>query len=290
MDLQVLRYFTVVAEERHLGRAAARLHMTQPPLSRAMRRLEEELGVTLFDRVRTGVEPTAAGRVLHERAAALLDQADTIQAQVRRAAGEPRLAVGSLADTLDLVGGRLVTAFREVHPQVEVVLHEFDLGDPTAGLRTGACDVALTRMPFDTSGLRTQLLARQQIGLVVRDDDPLAGAASVRVGELTGREWIRLPSDTDATWVDYWTGPATDQTSPGQALRTIQECLQAVLWNGRSTLAPVDQLLPAGLVVVPAEDRAPNDLVLVWRAADAGPLIRSFVEIAARAFARALPG
>jgi DNA-binding transcriptional LysR family regulator len=289
VDLQVLRYFVVTADERHLGRAATRLHMTQPPLSRAMRRLEEELGVTLLNRVRSGVEPTAAGRELQERAAALLEQADAIRAYVRRAAGEPRLAVGSLADTLDLVGGRLVTAFRELHLHVDVVLHEFDLGDPTAGLRTGACDVALTRMPFDTSGLRTQLLARQPVGLVMRDDDPLAGAASVRVDELTDRDWIQLPLDTDPAWVTYWTGPGA-RHSDARRVHTIQECLHAVLWNGQSALAPVDQLLPAGLIVVPAEDRKPNDLVLAWRDTETSPLIRSFVDVAREVFAGALPG
>jgi DNA-binding transcriptional LysR family regulator len=289
VDLQVLHYFVVTAEERHLGRAAARLHMTQPPLSRAMRRLEEELGVTLLNRVRSGVEPTAAGRALQERAAALLEQADAIRAYVLRAAGEPRLAVGSLADTLDLVGGRLVTAFRELHLHADVVVHEFDLGDPTAGLRTGACDVALTRMPFDTSGLRTQRLARQPVGLVMRDDDPLAGAASVRVDELTDRNWIQLPRDTDPAWVTYWTGPGT-RHSDARRVHTIQECLHAVLWNGQSALAPVDQLLPAGLIVVPAADRKPNDLVLAWRDTETGPLIRSFVDVAREVFAGALPG
>ncbi|MFD7160469.1 LysR family transcriptional regulator [Kribbella sp. NPDC059898] len=286
----MLRYFVVVAEERHLGRAAARLHMTQPPLSRAMRRLEEELGVTLLNRVRSGVEPTAAGRALQEHAAALLEQADAIRAHVRRAAGEPRLAVGSLADTLDLVGGRLVTAFRELHARADVVLHEFDLGDPTAGLRTGACDVALTRMPFDTSGLRTQLLARQPVGLVMRDDDPLADATSVRVDELTARNWIQLPPDTDAAWVTYWTGAGARHADAGRAMHTIQECLHAVLWNGQSALAPVDQLLPARLIVVPAEDRKPNELVLAWRDTETSPLIRSFVDVACHVFARALPG
>ncbi|MEV8371093.1 LysR substrate-binding domain-containing protein [Kribbella sp. NPDC056861] len=166
---------------------------------------------------------------------------------------------------------------------------EFDLGDPTAGLRTGACDVALTRCPSTPADYEPRL-ARQSIGLVVRDDDPLAHATSVRIDQLSERSWICLPPDTDVAWVAYWTGLGARPADVDQVMRTIQECLHAVLWNGQSALAPVDQLLPAGLIVVPAEDRKPNDLVLAWRETEASPLIRSFVEVACQVFARALHG
>ena len=72
VDLRSLRYFVVVADERHVGRAASRLHMTQPPLSRAIRQLEDELGTALFERTPKGVTPTAAGTVLYDEAVALL--------------------------------------------------------------------------------------------------------------------------------------------------------------------------------------------------------------------------
>ncbi|MFJ7904119.1 LysR family transcriptional regulator [Streptomyces sp. NPDC096198] len=285
MDLRALRYFVAVAEERNIGRAADRLRMTQPPLSRAMHRLEADLGATLLDRTAGGVELTRVGRILYDDALALLEYADRLEARVRSAAGRTTLTVGSLADTAELVGGRIVPAFREHHPNVSVHVHETDLGDPSAGLRAGLVDVALTRLPFEDTGLHSHVLHAEPVGLVAREDDPLLGQTSVRLADLPGRRWVQLPPDTDRVWSAYWTGPATPgaQEAP---VRTIQEALQAVLWNGMSALAPLDQLLPAGLVTIPVTDRPPSRLVLAWPEADPPPLVRSFVRIAAATFHR----
>lgn len=285
MELRGLRYFVAVAEERHIGRAAVRLHMTQPPLSRAMHRLEADLGAPLLDRTSGGVELTEAGRTLYDDARALLEHADRLEARVRSVAGRTTLTVGSLADTAELVGGRIVPEFRHHHPNVSVRIHEADLGDPSAGLRTGLVDVALTRLPFEDTGLRSHVLHAEPVGIVVRDDDPLAGQESVVLADLPERRWVRLPPDTDRVWSAYWTGPSVpgDQERP---VRTIQECLQAVLWNGMSALAPLDQLTPARLVTVPVTDRPPSRLVLAWQAASSSPLVRSFVRIAAEAYHR----
>jgi DNA-binding transcriptional LysR family regulator len=287
MELRWLRYFVAVAEERHIGRAAARLRMTQPPLSRAIHHLETDLGTTLFDRTPHGVELTEAGRTLYADARSLLDHADRLETRVRSVAGHTTLTVGSLADTVELIGGRIVPAFRESHPEVAVRIHEADLSDPTAGLRAGLVDVALTRLPFQDTGLHHHILHTEPIGLVVRADDPLASHPSVRLSDLPGRRWVQLPPDTDPVWRAYWTGPPApgDHDPP---MRTIQECLQAVLWNGMSALAPLHQLTPAGLVTVPVTDRPPSHLVLT-RPKTPSPLIRSFVRIATRAYRRDTP-
>lgn len=285
MELRGLRYFVAVAEERHVGRAAVRLRMTQPPLSRAIRKLETDLGTTLFTRTPSGVELTEAGRTLYDDARSLLEQADLVEARARASAGRAVLTVGSLADTVELVGGRIATAFRHRHPHVSVRVHEADLADPSAGLRAGLVDVALTRLPFTDTGLRSHVLHTEGVGMVVRDDDPLAGRESLRLAELADRRWVRLPPDTDRVWSAYWTVDAA-AGDHGAPMRTIQECLQAVLWDGMSALAPLDQLTPAGLAVVPVTDRPPSKLVLAWPETDTSPLVRSFVRTAAEASRR----
>jgi DNA-binding transcriptional LysR family regulator len=161
---------------------------------------------------------------------------------------------------------------------VNVSIHESDLGDPTAGLRAGLVDVALTRTPFDDTNISTHALRSVPVGVIMRDDDPLARRASVSSADLPGRRWVRLPDGTDPMWTAYWTGGAHNGASP--VMRTIQECLQAALWNGTSALAPVDQPLPTGLVAVPLSDRPPSELVVAWPKTGRSPLVRSFVRVA----------
>ena len=161
---------------------------------------------------------------------------------------------------------------------MNVSIHESDLGDPTAGLRAGLVDVALTRTPFDDTGISTHILRSVYVGVVMRDDDPLAHRPSVSSADLAGRRWVQLPDGTDPLWAAYWTGGACDDRSP--VMRTIQECLQAVLWNRTSALAPIDQPLPAGLIAVPFADRPPSEFVVAWPKSGRSPLVRSFVRVA----------
>ena len=281
MDLRRLRYFVAVAEERHVGRAAARLQMTQPPLSRAIRQLEDELGVSLLERTPSGVALTSAGEVLYDDARSLLEHAQRVRARATSRAGTSSLAVGTLADTAEQIGSRLVAAFRKRYPHVEVTIHETDLSDPSAGLRTDLVDVALTRAPFDDTNIRTHVLRSDSIGVVVRDDDPLTQQASVALAELADRRWIHLPDGTDPIWCAYWTGGTPRGADDLPAMRTIQECLQSVLWSGASALAPLNQTLPSGLTTIPVTDRQPSQLVVAWKPSNRNTLVRSFVQTAA---------
>ncbi|MEV5745139.1 LysR family transcriptional regulator [Microbispora rosea] len=281
MDLRSLRYFVAVAEERHFGRAAARLHMTQPPLSRAVRQLETDLGALLLHRSPTGVTPTAAGAALYDEARALLEQAERVRARVAAAAGAATLTIGTLADSAEQAGARLAAAFRRRHPGVQVRVREADFTDPTVGLRAGLVDVAITREPFDDAGITTRLLRSDPMGVVLRADDPLARREMLRLSDLADRPWFRLPDGTDPVWRAYWNAVTPGgELRDGPVVRTVHECLQAVLWNGTVGLAPAAHALPEGLTSVPLADMPPSRLVLAWNSADANPLIRSFTHIA----------
>ncbi|SHG27509.1 LysR family transcriptional regulator [Streptoalloteichus hindustanus] len=283
MELRLLRYFVAVTEERHFGRAAARLHMTQPPLSRAIRQLETDLGVTLLRRSAAGVALTAAGETLYTEARTLLAEAEQARARVTAAAGTATLTVGVLADSADEVGGRLAAAFRRRHPEVPIRFREADFTDPTIGLRNGLVDVALTRSPFDDTGISVRALRSDQVGVVLRTDDPLAGRTVLRRADLAGHPWFQLPDGTDALWRDYWNGATPVGERPaGPVVRTVHECLQTVLWNGAVGIAPLTlaHALPDGLTVVPLADMPPSPLVVAWAAARENPVIRSFVQIA----------
>lgn len=282
MDLRELRYFVAVAEELHFGRAAARLHMTQPPLSRAIKLLETDLGHVLLHRSPSGVALTPAGASLYAEARTLLAQADRARARVAAAAGPPAITIGTLADSVEQAGTRLAANYRDHHPGVRVRFREADLTDPTTGLRTGLVDVALTRAPFDDTGITMCVLRTDPVGVVLRADDPFADRDSVHPDELADRPWFQLPADTDPIWRAYWQGPSGHRD--GQVVRTAHECVQAVLWNGTVGLAPLVHALPDGLVAVPLVDMRPSLLVVAWADDNAGPLVRSFVRIAAAAY------
>lgn len=281
MELRTLRYFVAVAEELHFGRAAARLHMSQPPLSRAIKQLETEAGAALFDRSSAGVTLTPVGAVLLDEARALLDQTDRVRVRVAAAAGAATLTVGMLGDSTDPGASRLAGAYHRLHPRVEVRIREAGLTDPTCGLHAGLVDVALTRGPFDETGLTVHALRADPVGALLRADDPLARHGSVKLADLAGRRWFRFPEGTDPRWQSYWNG---GEPREGPVVRAVQECQQAVLWNGTVGMTLLDHEPAAGLTVVPLIDMPPSRVVAAWNEGDTNPLIRSFVDTAIAAY------
>ncbi|HET6741532.1 MAG TPA: LysR substrate-binding domain-containing protein [Kribbella sp.] len=280
MELRTLRYFVAVAEELHFGRAAARLYMSQPPLSRAIRLLEADLGTALFHRSASGVSLTPAGAALLQHARTLLAQAEQVRTRVLAAAGAATLTVGILSDSTDPDISRLAAAYRKLHPNVDVRIRETDLTDPTCGLRAGRVDIALTRGPFDETGLHVQELRSDPVGAVLRADDPLATRDSLVLTDLADRRWFQFPAGTDPIWQSYWNGGTRRE---GPVVRAVQECLQAVLWNGTIGLAPLtDHALGDELVAVPVRDLPPSPVLLAW--AETGPLTRSFADAARAAY------
>jgi len=281
MELRTLRYFVAVAEELHFGRAAARLHMSQPPLSRAIKHLEAEAGATLFDRSSAGVTLTPVGAVLLDEARALLDHAEGVRVRVAAAAGAAAITVGILGDSSDPGVTRLARAFHRRHPRVEVRVRETDLTDPTCGLHAGLVDVALTRGPFDETSLAVHELRADPVGALLRADDPLARRDSLKLADLAARRWFVFPEGTDPSWQSYWNG---GERREGPVVRAVAECRQAVLWNGTVGMTVLDHEPTEGLTVVPLIDMPPSRVVAAWNEGDTNPLIRSFVRIATAAY------
>ncbi|MER5689829.1 LysR substrate-binding domain-containing protein [Streptomyces sp. NPDC002205] len=281
MELRTLRYFVAVAEECHFGRAAVRLHMSQPPLSRAIQRLETDLGVALLHRSATGVALTPAGATMLDEARTLLRQADQMRVRVAAVAGTAAITIGMLADSADPGVMRLAVAYRREHPGVEVRIRETDLTDPTCGLRAGLVDVALTRGPFDEKGLTVHELRADPVGALLRADDPLAHRDSLELADLADRRWFQFPEGTDPAWQSYWNG---GEPREGPVVRAVQECMQAVLWNGTVGMTLIGHGQHEELVVAPLIDMPPNRVVAAWNKGDTNPLIRSFVQIAEAAY------
>ena len=165
MELRHLRYFLAVAEELHFGRAAARLHISQPPLSQQIRRLEKELQAPLFYRTKRHVELTNAGRLLLGEARALVAQAEHVAGTARRAArGEiGQLLVGCALWADFLNGARIIRLFARRHPDVEIELRDLSATEQISALEAGRINVGILRPPVQSKALMSARLLSESL-------------------------------------------------------------------------------------------------------------------------------
>jgi DNA-binding transcriptional LysR family regulator len=165
LSLEQVAGFVAVAEELHVGRAAERLSMTQPPLSRRIQMLERELGVLLFERTRRGMTLTAAGRAFLMDARRMLHLADDAAARVRRV---PRgelgtVSVGFTAATAYTYLGQMVELATRQFPDVDLVLREMVSATQIEALHDGTIDLGLLRPPVRGTDLRSVLIVREPL-------------------------------------------------------------------------------------------------------------------------------
>jgi DNA-binding transcriptional LysR family regulator len=290
LDLRHLRSFVAVAEELHFGRAAARLHLTQPAISDHVRRLEELLDVALLHRTTRRVEVTAAGAVFLEDARRLLELAATAVRDARRAErgqiGRLRLGYspGALMDVIRPV----LDAFAEVRPDVEVLLRESGFTDPSGGLADGHADVAIIRPPISAHGVEWAALAHDERVALLPAGHRLAGEESIAVADLVDEAW--LYADTDPAWRAFWCAER-ERGAPPRYAGTI-DSMEGLFEGVRGGIAVA--LVPAsvertvrweGVRTVPVRDLAPAEIAVAWRAHDENPLVRAFVAVARRVWA-----
>lgn len=186
MDVRRLNYFIVAAEERSISRAAERLHITQPPLTRHIQSLEDELGVSLFTRTNWGIELTQAGE-------ALLIHARNINAHVELATEQIRLVAAGQAGRIDIgVFGsamlntipRILNHFAEAHPHVKAVLNIAPKGRQIEALHQGRILIAFDRYLPESPDITVELVSTESILVAVNHLNPLAKEASVRIADL----------------------------------------------------------------------------------------------------------
>jgi DNA-binding transcriptional LysR family regulator len=206
IELRLLRYFLAVAETEHVGRAATRLHISQSPLSRQIRQLEDRLGVQLFERDRRRIQLTAAGRWLIEPAREMLARADALARDARRLGeGETgQVAIGFVGSALS--SGVLPAALRTLRserPNVRIVLRQLPSLDQLTRLGTGELDLALTHRLPRSPDLVVHRLSREPFVLAVPRPGSLA-RGTVRAAELDGQSWIAIASDDIERDRDRW--------------------------------------------------------------------------------------
>lgn len=193
MELRHLRYFVAVAEERHFGRAADRLHMAQPPLSTQIRQLEAELGVTLLTRTTRRVDLTPAGTAYLDRAREILAAVDEAGDEASRiAAGRKgRLVVGCVGSATYSLLPSLARMMRAELPDVEFGFRGEMLSlDQAQALQAGQLDLALLRRLSDTTGLDVRTLRRDRLIVALPQDHRLAGRRRLRIKDLDGEPLV----------------------------------------------------------------------------------------------------
>jgi DNA-binding transcriptional LysR family regulator len=192
IELRHLRYFLAVAETLHFSKAAERLGIAQPPLSRQIRLLEERLGHRLFDRTTRGVKLTLAGQLLAERARSTIEKIQDDLAQVRRLGRgeEGTLTVGFSGSVMFTELPAAIQSYRRRYPKVELRLRELVTSAQISALLDGTIDLAFLRDGDPTEGIRMTTVLEEPYVAVLPDGHPLAAKRSLRVRDLRDEPFI----------------------------------------------------------------------------------------------------
>lgn len=223
-DLGRLRVFVAVAEELHFGRAADRLGLTQPQVSRQIAALESQLGVTLFDRDSRNVRITPAGQVLRERGGSLLELSDQIIDEVHAVAAgsQGTLRIGFVGSAGFRILPKLLQRFRAGHPDVRLVLQEMTTAEQVKALARREIDLGLMRPPVE-AGLESAVIWRERLVAVVQDGHPLAGEPTIALSDLARENFVIFPRELGPGFHDrIITLCITAGFSPRIAQRAVQ--------------------------------------------------------------------
>ena len=278
METRELRYFVAVAEELHFGRAAERLGIAQPPLSRAVQQLERRLGVGLLERGSRGVSLTDAGAVLLREARAALEAVSAAERRTVRAAAErPQVVLATKAGASSELLAKLLHAYSAEPASVHVEVLICGPAEQGLFLRDGRADVALLHLPFDSVvGLDVEELSTEGQVLILPAGHVLTGRTDLRVAET-----LDLPGLPAARW-PHPDGTYTD--GPGPKVRDTTQLLQLV-GLGRTCVVLPESVVPHlidDLVAIPIIDAARVTTAIAWPAHSRSKAVADLVRTATR--------
>ncbi|WP_330308139.1 MULTISPECIES: LysR family transcriptional regulator [unclassified Streptomyces] len=284
-----LRYFVAVAEDLHFTRAAERLFVSQPALSKQIRMLERQLGAELFERDRQGVRLTAVGSALLPYARRVLADWDAASDAVERAKAEQQATLVVGMSTSPGRGGLLPairSRFSEACPAARVELRQVSWTDSSAGLADGSVDAAFVWLPVpDEERYEWVVVAEEPRHVALPDTHPLAPRPEIDFAELLDEPFIAIPKSAGVLR-DYWLALDARAGSPariGAEAASADETYEALV-DGRGVCllaagnAPL--LTRGGVVTRPVRGISPSRLALAWRAGDRRPLVGAYAEAA----------
>ena len=288
VELRHLRYFVAVAEELHFGRAAERLHLSQPPLSQQIRRLEEMLGYALFVRTSRSVALTSAGAAYLERARRTLHTVQRDIEETRRVgAGEVgSLHIGFVGSAMLTTLPRIFRAYRARFPGVQLHLHESFTAQVVEGLQNGWLDVGVLRDGDGRETMATTALFTEPYVAVLPVTHGCAGQKSVSPGMLRGEPFVYYPRSAGSRAFEK---PLTMFEAYGFRPQIVQEAshwlsiLRLVGAGLGVSVAPacVRRIATEEVVCVPLRGATVTSAVeLAWRVGDERPSVRQFVQLA----------
>ncbi len=289
VELRQLRYFVAVAEELHFRRAAARLHISQPPLSQQIRQLEDELGCRLLARTRRRVELTPAGQAFLRDARQLLSELDGAMQTARRIdAGQTgRLRVNFVGSALLSIVPGIVQRFRATAPDVEIELHERPTVEQLRLVGAGVVDVGLVRPPIEElAEVRAEVVLRERSVAVLPAGHELAQLSRVSLQRLASEPLVLFPREQAPGFHDLLMSSMAALGAHPQVVQYAPEMLTIiglVAAGIGASLAPasVTRLELEGVTYRPVTGAPQSELVAITRADNESPLVRAFMAHAA---------
>jgi DNA-binding transcriptional LysR family regulator len=287
LELRHLRYFVVVAEELHFARAAERLHLSQPPLSQQIRKMEEILGYRLFVRTSRSVKLTPAGEALLERARRTLRNVQRDIEDVRRVGGGEvgSLNVGFISSAMLTTLPEIFSRYREVYPRVHLRLYEGFTSFVLDGLENGTMDAGILRDSDAPETLNVKPLFCEPFVAVLPAKHPCAGQKSISAQMLRDEPFVYYPRTAGARAFEK---PMAIFEEHGFRPQIVQEAshwlsiLRLVEVGLGVSVAPacVRRMSSPGVVCLPIRDaKVVSNIEIAWRKADSRPIVEHFVRI-----------